>query len=90
MGGPLPGSNRTVKLIDLSDKIVPYQTGWQMQKDVLQKQLDAETALKNSVGSMEGLVAQISNKDAEINKLEQSVPFKFCRILDKLTGKTIK
>ena len=46
--GPLSGSNRTVKLIDLSDKIVPYQTGWQMQKDVLQKQLDAETALTTS------------------------------------------
>ena len=46
--GPLSGSNRTVKLIDLSDKIVPYQTGWQMQKDVLQKQLDAETAFTTS------------------------------------------
>ena len=32
------------------------------------RMLDAETALKNSVGSMEGLVAQITNKDTEINK----------------------
>jgi lipoyl(octanoyl) transferase len=41
-------TNRTVKLIDLSDEIVPYELGWQMQKDLLQKQFDMETAFTTS------------------------------------------
>ena len=37
-----------MKLIDLSDELVPYDTGWRMQKDLLQKQFDIETAFTTS------------------------------------------
>ncbi|CAL6345615.1 unnamed protein product [Bathycoccus prasinos] len=44
----LQPTNRRVKLIDLSDELVPYDTGWRMQKDLLQKQFDIETAFTTS------------------------------------------
>jgi hypothetical protein len=39
---------------------------------------------------LEEIKAVVQDKDAYTDLLEQSIPFKLCRILDKLTGKTRK
>ena len=52
---------------------------------------DKDAYIADIIQDKDAYIADIiEDKDAEINSLEQSLPLKLCRILDKLIGKTTK